>query len=133
MAVQAPIIIKDHLDADVTFKPNGSRVTSPGKTTAIWKDRSGATSLDFLTLTEVHADPSAAGIEKFRYTLTQPHTVVDPVTGARKQSYFVAASVELFLPTQATAGEIERLSTMLRNLVGSAYFTNAVKEREPAW
>lgn len=133
MASQAPIVIKDHLGADVTFSPNGSRVTAPGKTTATWKDRSAATAVGYRTLVETHADANANGIEKFRYALTLPTTVTDPVSGAVKASHFVSATVEVFIPTQATAGEIERLQELIANFIDSSYVKNALVNRESAW
>lgn len=133
MASQAPLVIKDHLDTNVTFSPNGSRVTAPGKTTAIWKDRSAATAVGYCTIVETHADANSNGIEKFRYTLTLPTTVTDPTSGSVKVSHFVSATVEVFIPTQATAGEIGRLQKMTANLVNSPYMGNALVNRESAW
>lgn len=133
MSAQANIVLKDHLDADVTFHPKGSRMTAPGKTQAVWKDTSASTALGYLTLTENHTAAGSSGIQKMRYTINMPHTTLDAATGITKQTYYVAGAIEVFEPDMASEGELSRVVALMKSFVGSAYFANAIVKREPAW
>lgn len=133
MAAQTIIVLKDHLDANVTFSPKGSRMTGPGKTQSVWKETSASTALGYLTLTETHTAAGTSGISKMRYVIQLPSTVTDPATGITKLGYYVAASLEVFEPDVASEAELSRVVALLKTLTSSAYFGNAIVKREPAW
>lgn len=140
MAVQAAIVLADGQAVPVskTFNPRGVNTTTNGKRYALWREQSALNAAGFLVLSELYSLPGTSGVEKLEYTIKIP-TLQTVGTGASgtvpvpQELYATIARVGLVVPQVATQAELKDIVAYVKNFTASAYFSNAVLSRDPAW
>lgn len=139
MAAQAIITINDGATTPLAhnFDPKGARTQADKTDMAIWRDQSATSAVGFRTITEKHTPVNANGMEKFRYTIDVP-TLETASSGGSfapppTRAFGTIAVVEFWMHQRATEQELKDIVAYVKNFTATAYLSNAITKREPAW
>lgn len=134
MPAQSPLSLMDGQATPVAhvFAPKGARMQG-GRNVANWRDGTQASMLAKWTVDETYTPADGKAPEKFRYVLRLPTVVTDSTTGVTSSPHFAQAEIQVFLPLDCTPAEVNNLHGIVKSFAASAYFQDAIRNRESAW